>query len=181
MDESTHNKTHPNSPGKPDSPETIILCAKRDDPFARTPKALLNDPRLSGLSKWILAYITSKPAGWRVRVTDICNHCTDGPAAIRSRLKELRAAGYMELVKVRTSRQRFKEWVWKASDSPIFAGNSPDSDFPQVEDRHHSKNKHKVDGNVSNKLVSSDSAPFREEIHPAWCNCFECRSQNATD
>lgn len=156
-------ESHPPGADKSNS-ETIILTAKRADPFARTPKSLLNDPKLSGLAKWILAYITSKPAGWRVRVTDICNHCTDGPSAVRARLKELRAAGYMELVKVRTSRQRIKEWIWRASDSPIFA-KSPDSDFPHVENHHHSKSDTKVDGFVS------ETEPF----HPSWCGCRECR------
>lgn len=176
---------HSRPTGKPVSePQTIILCAKQKDPFARVPKKLLNDPKLSGLAKWILSYIISKPSGWRVRLKDICNHCADGPSAIRVRLKELRAAGYVKLVQVRTPGQRIKEWVWQASDSPIFKPVIPDSDFPHVEFQHISKNNPKINGNVSRviKIQQDQNAPLdREATHPLHCACKECRDRRAAN
>jgi hypothetical protein len=114
----------------------IVLCGRKEDPFARVSKTMLTDNRLSFKAKGILAYLLGKPPHWKVRVTDLANQSTEGPASIRAGLMELRQHGYCELTCLRDG-GKVKEWVWKVSDAPIF---SPELDNQDVENNHHSKN-----------------------------------------
>jgi len=132
--------------------QTIYKMAGKADPFARIPHTMLEDERLSWKAKGILAYLCGKPDGWRTRVTDIVRHGSDGKHAVWSALKELRMAGYAELSQLRDG-GRFREWVWKVSDSPIF---SPLPDFPHLENQHHSKN----ESLQRRKSKESEETPF---------------------
>lgn len=73
---------------------TILLKRTRNDPFARVPKEILDDEKLSWKAKGILSYLLSKKDGWKARTTDLVNHGTDGRDAVRSGLSELIEAGY---------------------------------------------------------------------------------------
>jgi len=99
--------------------QTIYKMAGSKDPFARIPHTMLEDDRLSWKAKGILAYLCGKPNGWKMRVSDIANHGTEGKHAIRAALNELRDAGYAEF---HQSREHgiFKEGCGKVSDTPIF-------------------------------------------------------------
>lgn len=55
---------------------------------------LLNDSRLSFRARGVLAYLLSKPDGWRVRRESIAAEGKEGREAIRRALLELREAGY---------------------------------------------------------------------------------------
>lgn len=116
--------------------QTIYKMAGTRDPFARIPHTLLEDERLSWQAKGILCYLVGKPDGWKVRVGDLVKRGRDGEHAIRSGLKELRAAGYAELVRVRDEKGKMKEWAWRISDQPVF---HPDGGFPHVDNHHLSK------------------------------------------
>lgn len=107
----------------------IVVCGRREDPFVRVPKTLINDDRLSWKAKGILIYLIGKPADWKVRVRDLMNQGTDGRDSVRAGLMELRQFGYCELVCLKDG-GKVKEWVWKVSDSPIFP---PETDFPHLE------------------------------------------------
>jgi hypothetical protein len=152
--------------------ETIIKTSTRDDPFARVPKDLLNDPSISWRSKGVISYLIGKPKGWKMRVSDIQKHGTEGRDAIRAALNELRSAGYAELVRVR-EKGRTKEWVWKIADSKVFdpyVKKSPDPEKPDLVEPHlenqdHNKKecKNKKEGTkIDGTLTHSESA-FEEE------------------
>jgi hypothetical protein len=160
--------------------QNIIIMAKREDPFARVSKSMLDDERLSWRAKGVLAYLLGKPAGWKLRTADLERKSKDGGRSVRSALKELRAAGYAELKPVR-SEGRIREWCWKISDTPIF---SPDARFEHlenevVENAHHSK-KESSENEVSKKELSKESkesaaklprgvVASQDEIHePTW-------------
>ncbi len=113
--------------------QTIILMARREDPFSRVPKTTLRDARISWKAKGILSYLIGQPLDWKVRVQDLVNNSTDGPTAIRSALNELRDAGYAMLDKMKDESGKIVEWVWKVSDSPIF---KPDAENPDVANAH---------------------------------------------
>ena len=109
---------------------TILLHRDTEDPFARVPKPLLEDPALSWKAKGILSYLLGKPQGWKAQVQDISNHGTDRGGSIRAGLKELRDAGYAKLVRVHGKDGKLVEWVLKVSDMPVFIGSEPDSEKP---------------------------------------------------
>jgi len=118
-----------------------IHCTKSTDPFARILKSLLDDPKLPWKAKGIASYLLGKKDGWKIQVSDLVNRGSDGKAAIRAGLKELRDAGYANLTVIRSA-GKIVSWHWEIADKPIF---SPDTDFQEVENqevenRHLSKN-----------------------------------------
>ena len=118
--------------------QNIVITSKRDDPFARVTKSMLDDKRLSWKAKGVLSYLLGKPVNWKVRATDIINHGKDGKSAVWTSLKELRTHGYCRVVPIRTPTGTIIEWQWQISDSPIFA--KPDTDFQHLDNRYISKN-----------------------------------------
>jgi hypothetical protein len=90
----------------------IIRIQKRADPFARMPKAILNDKRLSWRAKGILCYLLGKPNDWIVQRGDILNHATEGQKAVRAAFRELAQHGYAVLKNTNAGRE------WHISDSP---------------------------------------------------------------
>ena len=136
--------------------------AKREDPFSRVSKSMLDDEHLSWRAKGVLSYLLGKPAGWKLRATDLMNKSKDGSRAVRAALKELRAAGYAELRPVRSG-GRIIEWCWKVSDTAIFP---PDVRFVDVENAH-VQNAHpsKTEGSkndLSKKGLSKESKESKE-------------------
>lgn len=139
----------------------IVITSRREDPFARVPKSVLDDERLSWKAKGILSYLLGKPTGWKVRVADLVRHSTDGECAVRAALKELRQLGYANLAKEREG-GRIVGWVWQISDTPIFAASSPDRGFPDVENHHISKKEvSKIDKSKESKETRN---PARRSI-----------------
>lgn len=59
---------------------------------------VMGDARLSYKAKGILLYLLSKPDNWQANAQDIANNGSEGLAAVRSGINELREAGYMQLV-----------------------------------------------------------------------------------
>lgn len=163
--------------------QNIIICAKREDPFARVPKTALADARLSWRAKGLLAYLLGKPAGWKVRRSDLEKQSTDGARSVRAGLDELRASGYAELVPLRSG-NRITEWVWKVSDSCIFAPHkrgdrfkcSQDERFAQVQSEdvqnaHNSKKEHSKHDYSKPETKESCAVPSqapKEEYESAW-------------
>lgn len=90
----------------------IIRIQKRADPFARMPKAILNDKRLSWRAKGVLCYLLGKPNDWIVQRGDILNHATEGQKAVRAAFRELAQHGYAVLKNTNAGRE------WHVSDTP---------------------------------------------------------------
>lgn len=78
----------------------IKIVKKRENPFVQIDKKAINDKRLSWKAKGILAYLLSKPDGWRINTEDLYNRSIDGYDSLKNGMKELILAGYMETVSV---------------------------------------------------------------------------------
>jgi len=139
--------------------------AGRQDPFARIPHTLLEDERLSWKAKGICAYLCGKPDGWKMRVTDLVRNGTDGKAAIRAALNELREFGYAEYIQPRAVKGVFSEGVWKISDTAIFRRESPRTDFRDT-DKPDADNRHLSKKEVSKKHLSKNQSKESEETSP---------------
>lgn len=153
------------------------------DPFARIPKTLLDDNRISWRSKGILAYLCGKPDGWKVRVNDIRKHGKEGIRAVYTALKELRKFGYAELTPIREGR-RIKEWVWKVSDSavfkPLLCGNV-DGRNVDGKNGHHSKKELTEKDGTENQSKESKESPSGDgggkSIAAQWKPIAETKEQ----
>lgn len=95
-----------------------IIHHRQEDPFARVPKSLLDDPNLSWKAKGILAYLLGKPQGWKTQISDIVKRGKDGSTSVTSGLRELRAAHYARLECNRDPKGSITGWTLLVSDSP---------------------------------------------------------------
>lgn len=99
--------------------EATIFRQRSEDPFCRIPNETLHDPNLSFKAKGILAYLLSKPDGWKPRVQDLVNNSADGESAVMSGLMELRVSNYAELRK-HYEGGKIKGWRLVVADSRVF-------------------------------------------------------------
>jgi len=82
----------------------------RDNPFVMMDKRIFANTSLSWKAKGILGYLLSKPDDWVIRISDLIKQSTDGRDAVYSGVKELRKAGYVELVDVRNESGKIISW-----------------------------------------------------------------------
>ena len=124
---------------------TIFRVIKRqDNPYVMIDRRPIDNSKLSFKAKGILTYLMSRPDGWEVNVPDLVNHGTDGAAAIRSGLHELRDAGHLHYNPLREGGY-IKKWVIEVFEVPDLrlvaskddesglVANVLDDDFLQVE------------------------------------------------
>lgn len=120
-------------------PTIFRVMKNKDNPYVMVDRRPIDNPRLSYKAKGILTYLLSRPDGWEVNVPDLVNHGIDGPAAIRTGLKELRAAGHIKYNPHREGGY-IKKWVIEVYEVPnaMAQGNEGeailDDDFRNVEE-----------------------------------------------
>lgn len=88
----------------------IRVCHDRDNPYFLLNRAASEDDRISFKAVGIHTYLMSKPDDWTVQETDLAQRHTDGAASVRSGLKELKEAGYVEVVSIRDEGGRITGW-----------------------------------------------------------------------
>lgn len=167
-----------------------ISSRKTPDPFARVSKTILDDDRLSWRAKGIAAYLVGKPDGWKLRVTDLVKHGTDGKHAIRAALNELREFGYAEYTQSHVD-GRLQEGHWEVSDKPIYPPRSKNRNavisrsenqdaVPQASEyQDHSKNdSNKNESSKKDKGLSDDEI-LDEDIEPSSLNTNPPHHPNA--
>lgn len=118
----TEDKKHYRIEGRP---ATIYRVVKStDNPYVMIDRRPIDNAALSFKAKGILTYLLSRPDGWEVSVADLIKRSTDGEAAVRSGLLELKNAGHMKYTKTRQA-GRITGWL-------IEVYEVPHSDFQDV-------------------------------------------------
>lgn len=74
----------------------IVRGPRPSDNFAQIHNAALADGRLSFKARGILAFLLSRPPGWKTSAERLARSGTDGERAVKSGLKELEAHGYLK-------------------------------------------------------------------------------------
>lgn len=77
----------------------IIRTPRPSDRFAQISNEALSDERLSYRARGVLAYLLSRPNGWRTTSQGIADKGQEGRGAVRSALHELEEFGYLSRVK----------------------------------------------------------------------------------
>lgn len=165
-----------------------IEITRTDDPFARIPQAILNDPDLSWKAKGVLCYLLGKPSNWKVNVADLVKRSTDKEMAIRSALKELQRFGYAKLEKVRGIGGAILRWVWNVADYRKYVKDvknpnvSPDRGFPHVgkqdvDNRYLSKNDYSKNESKKRVLPEIPEKLRSPKVEAAWAEWIEARKE----
>lgn len=129
----------------------IIRIQKKQRNFVILDKGFLNDDRLSFKAKGILAYLLSKPDGWKVIVKDLVNHAKDGRKSVYSGLRELKECGYYKKIPVRDETGgRIDHW-----ESIVFECPEENPEDPKGRDEN---SLHAPKGEVDKNRVESASS-----------------------
>lgn len=72
-----------------------VIRVEHERAYAVIANAALEDRRLSFRARGVLAFLLSRPDGWRIRSDHLAAHAQEGRDAIRSALTELEEAGYL--------------------------------------------------------------------------------------
>jgi hypothetical protein len=96
-----------------------------------------NDSMISYRAKGVLTYLMGRPEDWTPNQKEIASHSCDGIKAIKSAVKELQDAGYIQLSRLYDDKtHRSIGWEWIVTDNPkaqkgLSESESPKTDFPK--------------------------------------------------
>lgn len=91
---------------------------RREDCVSGIENRLIDRPDLKGFDKWVLIYLDSHPDDWEPNIRDICNHCIDGPDAVKAAFKRLKSAGFMQTYRI-IEKGRVVKWTTIYSTDPV--------------------------------------------------------------
>jgi hypothetical protein len=133
----------------------IIIKNKTKDCFARIPNLLLHDNKLKWKDKGLLAYLLSKPEGWKLQIQDILNRSPDGKDSVYNTLKNLIKHGYCLREDVRDQSGKLCGVQYSISDSPMFADNNfHEAIIGHDTENPHTENPHTEKPTISKKEIS---------------------------
>jgi len=135
---------------------SIIRVSKnKDNPYVMIDKTAISDERLSWKAKGVLAYLLSLPDNWEIYVTEIEKHSTDGEKSLRSGLKELEDAGYLEKEIIRDSTGKFSGSAYVVYERPTV---SPKAECRKTERRKPTTTNNDLNNNkLTNKVLINDT------------------------
>lgn len=102
----------------------IIRGPRLEKHFTILDNAVIRDGRLSFRARGVLAYILSQPDGWRSTSEDLARVATEGREAVRTAMRELEAAGYVER---RKEQNQSGQWVTHVT---VYDRPRPEDGFP---------------------------------------------------
>lgn len=106
-----------------------IVHVNKQKNFSIISNIPLNDSTLSLKAKGLWAYLMSKPDSWKVSVSHLVKTCKDGRDSIYSCLKELKIAGYVELIENREN-GKFLSYDYIVNEEPQRKVKNDIADLP---------------------------------------------------
>ena len=94
-----------------------IIRVRKDKRYFTASNEPFNDKRLSWEARGLMGYLLSKPDSWEVTMADLEKNGPAGEHKLRRMLAELRAAGYMNRIRVTLDNKRF-DWITEVYESP---------------------------------------------------------------
>ncbi len=141
--------------------------------FTVLPNTLLQDASLSFRARGLLVMMLSLPADWQTFQTWIEGQGKEGKEAVRTAVKELESAGYLQRFRIK-ERGRIIGCQWHWYDSPQ-AGNPAPGNLTTTKDSGHKETVHKerVHGcavgplSPENEVVWEAPTPPQRSVSPA--------------
>lgn len=79
----------------------------------------LRDDKLSWKAKGLFAYILSLPEDWKIYLSELQTHATDGETSLRSAIKELTDNGYIVQKRLKDDKGRWASYVYQIIENPF--------------------------------------------------------------
>ena len=100
-------------------PKSIFRIKKnKNNPYVMINKKALSNINLSWKAKGILAYLLSLPNDWKLYVSELSKHATNGTSSLYSGIKELTAKGYISKETIRNDRGQIKSHEYTVHEKP---------------------------------------------------------------
>ena len=96
---------------------------------------LVQNKALSWKARGLLVYILSLPTDWRIYISELANHATDGVDSTRTGFNELKDAGYITGGRKSGEDGKFY-WRYEANEYPSPHGEIPYMDNPCMDNPH---------------------------------------------
>ena len=93
---------------------------------------LVRDSQLSWKARGIFAYLWSQSENWDFNEVEVAKHSTDGRDALRSGLKELEDAGYLDRKRERDSKGRVGSSKWVLHEKPMWKNRTQDNSMQDI-------------------------------------------------
>ena len=117
--------------------ETYFVKQHRKDNFTILDNTCIRDDRISWKAKGVHTYLMSLPDDWKIHISEIVNHSSDGKAALYSAIQMLEEYGYIKKIRNRRKDGCFENTLYQVFESPeekdVDAGVHPLTDFPDME------------------------------------------------
>jgi hypothetical protein len=144
-----------------DKKRVIRVAKNKDNPFVMMDKRPIENPRLSWKAKGILSYLLSRPDDWEINIYDLTNRSTDGEAAVRSGLKELRDANHVVYKGREYKDGRIIKSVWVVYEKPQL--DSENQHEEKLHEENHPLNNKDSTDNESSKEKAGEKTPATEK------------------
>ena len=113
---------------------TVFYRAKNTQNYSVINNAIFEDVSLSWKAKGLFCYLLSLPNDWQIHAAELEQHASDGKASLNAAIKELEAAGFLEVQKGKDDKGRFAANCYKVIEQPDRSGKTA-AENPQRENR----------------------------------------------
>lgn len=119
--------------------ETYFVKQHKKDKYTILDNTCIQDDKLSWKSKGVHTYLMSLPDDWKIYITELVNHSSDGKAALYSAVQELEKHGYIRKIQNRKENGCFDNIVYYVFEKPRIKSDCspltdyPDADYPDTE------------------------------------------------
>lgn len=144
--------------------ETYFVKKSRKDKFTILDNTCIRDTTLSWKSKGVHTYLMSLPEDWKIFITEIVNHSSDGKAALYSAIQELEKHGYVRKIQNRRNDGCFGNIVYYVFEKPESTTNDiPLTDFPHT-DYPDTENQTQLNTDIQKTKLTDSNQPVSESV-----------------
>lgn len=98
--------------------ETYFIRHTKQRDYTVMDNTFLKDEKLSWKAKGLFAYILSLPEDWKIYISELQTHATDGETSVRSAIKELTELGYIKQNRLKDEQGRWAAYAYEIIEKP---------------------------------------------------------------
>ncbi len=101
-----------NQRNKKESKGNIVIEKSKEEGFTQVPNNIFKqNEKLSAKAIGVYCTLLFLPCSWNLNQTEFTRHFKDGRESLMSAFKELKNAGFLEIKKIKDTRQRI-QWIY---------------------------------------------------------------------